>query len=108
MIAYLGTNDTYETGLKSESGDKKATLVLNAMAYQVAKEIGAMGAVMKGNVDAIILTGGIAHNSIIVDYIKTMIAHIAKVVVYPGEDEMKALVVNALMVMKGKVECKVY
>jgi len=78
------------------------------MAYQVAKEIGAMGAVMKGNVDAIILTGGIAHNSIIVDYIKTMVAHIAKVVVYPGEDEMEALVMNALMVMKGEVECKVY
>ncbi len=108
MIAYLGTNDAYEAGLKAESGDKKTTLILNAMAYQVAKEIGAMGAVMKGNVDAIILTGGIAHNSIIVDYIKTMIAHISKVVVYPGEDEMKALVMNALMVMKGEVECKVY
>ena len=108
MIAYLGTNDAYEIRLKSESGDKKATLILNAMAYQVAKEIGAMGAVLKGNVDAIILTGGIAFNDIIVDYIKTMVAHISKVVVYPGENEMKALVMNALMVMKGEVECKVY
>jgi butyrate kinase len=108
MIAYLGTNDAYEAGLKAESGDEKTTLILNAMAYQVAKEIGAMGAVLKGNVDAIILTGGIAHNSIIVDYVKTMIAHISKVVVYPGEDEMKALVMNVLMVMTGEVECKVY
>jgi butyrate kinase len=108
MIAYLGTNDAYEAGLKAESGDEKTTLILNAMAYQVAKEIGAMGAVLKGNVDAIILTGGIAHNSIIVDYIKTMIAHISKVVVYPGEDEMKALVMNVLMVMTGEAECKVY
>ena len=108
MIAYLGTNDAYEAGLKAENGDKKTILILNAMAYQIAKEIGAMGAVMKGNVDAIILTGGIAHNSMIVDYIKTMVAHIAKVVVYPGEDEMEALVMNALMVMKGEVECKVY
>jgi butyrate kinase len=78
------------------------------MAYQIAKEIGAMGAVMKGCVDAIILTGGIAHNNIIVDYIKTMVAHISKVVVYPGEDEMEALIMNALMVMKGEMECKVY
>jgi len=108
MIAYLGTNDAYEAGLNAENGDKKTILILNAMAYQIAKEIGAMGAVMKGNVDAIILTGGIAHNSIIVDYIKTMVAHIAKVVIYPGEDEMEALVMNALMVMKGEVECKVY
>jgi butyrate kinase len=108
MIAYLGINDAYEAGLKAESGDEKTTLILNAMAYQVAKEIGAMGAVLKGNVDAIILTGGIAHNSIIVDYIKTMIAHISKVVVYPGEDEMKALVMNVLMVMTGEAECKVY
>lgn len=108
MIAYLGTNDAYEVGLKVESGDKKAALILNAMAYQIAKEIGAMGAVLKGNVDAIILTGGIAHNYIVVDYIKTMVAHISKVVVYPGEDEMKALVMNALMVMTGRVKCKVY
>jgi len=108
MIAYLGTNDAYEAGLKAENGDKKTTLILNAMAYQIAKEIGSMGAVLKGNVDAIILTGGIAHNIIIVDYIKTMVAHISKVVLYPGEDEMKALIMNALMVMKGEVECKVY
>ena len=108
MIAYLGSNDAYEMGLKSSSGDKKTTLILHAMAYQVGKEIGAMGTVLKGNVDAIILTGGIAHNSIVVDYIKTMVAHIAKVMVYPGEDEMKALVMNALMVMKEEIKCKVY
>ena len=108
MIAYLGINDAYEAGLKAENGDKKTILIINAMAYQIAKEIGAMGAVMKGCVDAIILTGGIAHNNIIVDYIKTMVAHISKVVVYPGEDEMEALIMNALMVMKGEMECKVY
>ncbi len=92
----------------AEQGNEKAKLVQNAMAYQVAKEIGAMSTVLKGQVDAILLTGGIAHNTIIVDYIKTMVAHIARVVVYPGEDEMKALAENALRVMLGEEECKVY
>jgi len=108
MVAYLGTNDAYEVGLRAENGDEKAALILNAMAYQIAKEIGSMGTVLKGNVDAIILTGGIAHNTLVVDYIKTMVSHISKVVIYPGEDEMKALAMNALMVMRGEVECKVY
>lgn len=108
MTAYLGTNDAYDVGLRAENGDKKAKLILDAMSYQIAKEIGSMGTVLKGNVDAIILTGGIAHNTNVVDYIKAMVSHISKVVIYPGEDEMKALAMNALMVMKGRVECKVY
>ncbi|MEA3476869.1 MAG: butyrate kinase [Bacteroidota bacterium] len=107
-VAYFNTNDAYTVGLMAEQGNEKAKLVQNAMAYQVAKEIGAMSTVLKGQVDAILLTGGIAHNTIVVDYIKTMVAHIARVVVYPGEDEMKALAENALRVMLGEEECKVY
>lgn len=107
-IAYLGTNDAYTVGLMAEQGDKKAKLIQYALAYQVAKEIGAMSTVLKGTVDAILLTGGIAHNTTVVDNIKTMVAHIARVIVYPGEDEMKALAENALQVMIGEVECKVY
>jgi butyrate kinase len=107
-VAYFDSNDAYTIGVMAEQGDKKAILVQNALSYQVAKEIGALSAVLKGQVDAILLTGGIAHNQAVVDYIKTMVAHIARVVVYPGEDEMKALAENALQVLLGEVECKVY
>jgi len=107
-VAYLGTNDAYAVEIMAEKGNKKAQLIQEAMAYQVGKEIGAMSAVLKGNVNAIILTGGVAHNIWIVDYIKTMVAYIAKVVVYPGEDEMKTLAMNALHVMRGDLKCKVY
>ncbi len=107
-VAYLGTNDAYAVEMMAAKGNRKAKLIQEAMGYQVGKEIGAMSAVLKGNVDAIILTGGVAHNTWIVDYIKTMVAHIAKVVVYPGEDEMKTLAMNALHVMRGDLQCKVY
>jgi len=107
-VAYLGTNDAYAVEIMAEKGNKKAQLIQEAMAYQVGKEIGAMSAVLKGNVDAIILTGGVAYSSWIVDYLKTMVAHIAKVVVYPGEDEMKTLAMNALHVMRGDLACKKY
>jgi len=107
-IAYLGTNDAYKVEMMAEKGDEKAKLIQEALAYQVGKEIGAMSAVLKGNVDVIILTGGVAYNSWIVDYIKTMAAHIARIVVYPGEDEMKSLAMNALHVMRGDLKCKEY
>lgn len=107
-VAYFGTNDAYEIEMLAEQGNSKARLIQEALAYQVGKEIGAMSTVLKGNVDVIILTGGLAHNTWIVDYIRTMVAHIARVVVYPGEDEMKALALNALQVVRGEIECKVY
>ncbi|MBA7535900.1 Butyrate kinase 2 [subsurface metagenome] len=108
LVAYLGTNDAYMVEMMAEEGNEKAKMIQEAMAYQVGKEIGAMSAVLKGNVDAIILTGGLAHNNTVVDYVKIMVAHIARVAIYPGEDEMKSLAMNALGVMRGEVECKVY
>lgn len=108
FVAYFGTNNAYEIELRAKDGDEKAILIQNAMSYQVAKEIGAMAAVLKGEVDAIILTGGIAHNPMLVEYVKNMVDFIAPVVVYPGEDEMKALSMNGLMALTGKVTCKVY
>nr|HRC67027.1 butyrate kinase [Bacteroidales bacterium] len=75
---------------------------------QVAKEIGAMASVLKGNVDAIILTGGIAHNTYVVNYIKEMTGFIAPIVVYPGEDEMSALAINGLMVLRNEVNAGIY
>ncbi len=108
LVAYLGTNDVYKINLMAEEGNEKAGFLLDAMAYQVAKEIGAMSTVLKGRVDAILLTGGIAYNTRVVDFIKVMVAHISRVVVFPGEDEMKTLAMNALQAIRGEVEVKVY
>ena len=77
------------------------------MAYNVAKEIGAMLAVLKGQADAVLITGGIAHSDFIVDYIKKMISPMAKIVVYPGEDELQALAMSGLRVLRGE-KAKVY
>jgi len=108
FMAYFNTNDAYEIEVRAKDGDPKAILIQNAMSYQIGKEIGAMAAVLKGRVDAIILTGGIAHNPLLVSYVRDMVAYIAPVVVYPGEDEMKALAMNVLMVLTGKMESKKY
>jgi butyrate kinase len=108
FVAYFGTNNAYEIELRAKDGDEKAILIQNAMSYQVAKEIGAMATVLKGEVDAVILTGGIAHNPMLVEYVKEMVDFIAPVVVYPGEDEMKALSMNCLYALTGKVETRVY
>jgi len=108
FVAYLGTNDAYEVEIKAEAGDEKAQLIQEAMAYQVAKEIGAMTTVLMGEVDAILLTGGIAYGKPFVDAVKKRIAHLAQVFVYPGEDEMRALAMNGLMVLEGEVAPLVY
>lgn len=107
VVAYLGTNDLRLVAEKA-TGDSEYALVLDAMCYQVAKEIGAMAAVLKGKVDAILLTGGIAYGQTITDRITEMINFIAPVKVYPGEDEMQALAMNGLMVLRGETEAKTY
>lgn len=104
LVGYLGTNDAYEVEKRSAAGDKHARFILEAMAYQVAKEIGAMATVLKGEVDAILLTGGIAYGQPFVDLVTVRIRHISPVYVYPGEDEMRALAMNGLMVLKGETE----
>nr|WP_320120166.1 butyrate kinase [uncultured Marinifilum sp.] len=108
LVAHLGTNDAYEVELKAKDGDEKAKLIQDAMSYQVAKSIGEMAAVLKGNVDGILLTGGIAHNPYLVNYIKEMVSFIAPLAVYPGEDEMKALAMNGFMVLRNEIEPKIY
>ncbi|MCT4603198.1 MAG: butyrate kinase [Marinifilum sp.] len=108
LVAHLGTNDAYEVELKAKDGDAKAKLIQDAMSYQVAKSIGEMAAVLKGEVEGILLTGGIAHNPDLVNYIKNMVSFIAPIVVYPGEDEMKALAMNGYMVLRNEIEPKVY
>ena len=107
-VAYLGTNDAYEVELRVKAGDKKAALIEQAMIYQVSKEVGAQATVLKGKVDAILITGGIARGKAFVEDIKERVSFIAPVFVYPGEDEMKALAMNAYMLHNGEIEAKVY
>jgi len=92
----------------AENGNQEALLIRNAVSYQIGKEIGAMAAVLNGNVDAIILTGGMAYQETNVASIKSMVEFIANVVVYPGEDELKALAFNGLLALNGKIDIKTY
>jgi butyrate kinase len=108
MVAYLGTNNFIEVCKMADAGVAKAILIINAVSYQVAKEIGAMAAVLKGDVDAIILTGGMAYQETHINKIKSRVEFIAKVVVYPGEDELKALAFNGLLALDGKIDIKTY
>lgn len=108
LVAYLGSNDGREVVKMIEAGDKKAELVYKAMAYQVAKEIGACAAVLKGKVDAIILTGGIAYDKEFTAWIKEDVEFISQVLIYPGEDEMIALAEGGLRVLRGEEEAKKY
>ena len=108
MVAYLGTNDFREICRRAAASDEKALLVQEAASYQVAKAIAAMCAVLEGNVDAIILTGGMAYQELHVNYIKRLVSSFATVVVYPGEDELKSLAMNGVMVLRGELEPKEY
>lgn len=108
LMAYFGTNSAYQIELAAMDGDENARLIQDAMSYQVAKEIGAMSTVLQGEVDGIILTGGIANNPMVVEYIKKMVTFIAPVIIYPGEDEMHALAMNGLLVLKGEVQPRIY
>ncbi|PID82869.1 MAG: butyrate kinase [Clostridiales bacterium] len=108
LVAYLNTNDGREVGKMIAAENKKAEIVYKALAYQVAKEIGKCGAVLKGNIDAVILTGGLAYDKELISWIKDYVNFLGDFVVYPGEDEMSALVLGGLRVLKGEEEAKKY
>ncbi len=108
MTAYLDTNDMREVERMIKQGDDHAVLVMDSMAYQVAKEIGAMAAVLEGRVNAIILTGGLAHSMRFTGAIKHMVDQIAPVKTYPGEHEMTALALGVLRVLRGREKAAVY
>jgi butyrate kinase len=108
FVAYFGTNNARDIELAAEKGDTKATLIQEAMFYQISKEIASLSAVLEGKVDAILVTGGIAYNPYAVEYIKKHTEFIAPVHIYPGEDEMWALASNGLMVMNGEIGVRVY
>jgi len=109
LNAHLGTNDVKEVIRRIEQdGDGHAKLILDAMIYHVAKNIAAESAVLCGNIDAILLTGGLARSEYIVDRLRQRIGFLAPVHNFPGEDEMGALALNALAVLQGKIPAKVY
>jgi len=108
LFAHLGTTSAYEVEQRAQAGDEQAKFIFDAMAYQVAKAIGSMYPVLRGQVDAILITGGIAHSKWFVNQIIDRVYRIAPTHVYPGEDEMRALAMNGLMVLSGEVEAKEY
>ncbi len=108
LVAYLNTNDVPQVIEKIKKGDKRAKLIIEAMAYQITKQIGEGATVLKGNVDAIVLTGGIAHSNYIVEMIKDRVSFISLVMVYPGEEEMLSLCQGVLRVLRGEEEEKIY
>jgi len=108
ISAYLDTNDMRDVISMSEEGNSEATIIRDAFSYQVSKEIGAMASVLLGEVDAVILTGGIAYSNFIISEIEKRIKFIAPIIVYPGEKEMDALAEGALRVLRGEEEPKVY
>ncbi len=108
LVAYLGTNSAYEVSKKVREGDAEAEKVYRAMAYQISKEIGAMSIVLNGKIDAILLTGGVAYDDMLCKWIEEKVGFLAKVVVYPGEDEMKALEEGVFSAVKGELEIKEY
>ncbi|PRS21771.1 butyrate kinase [Bacillus halotolerans] len=108
LSGYLGTNDAVKVEQMIREGDEKARLIFDAMAYQVAKEIGAASAVLKGEVEAIVLTGGLAYGKSFVSSIRSYIDWISDVLVYPGENELQSLAQGALRVLQGEEQSKQY
>lgn len=108
MVAHLGTNDLREAYRRACEGDASAELVLDAMTYQVAKEIGSRAVTLRGEVDAILLTGGLAYAEDFVERIRRRVQWIAPVKVYEGEDELRALAEGALRVLQGLETAKIY
>jgi butyrate kinase len=105
---HLGTADIKSVIHKIERGDAYAKLVFEGMLYQIVKEIGAYAAVLKGEVDAIILTGGIAQSAYVVNTIKSHVQYIGQVIQMAGEFEMEALAAGAIRVLAGEEKAKIY
>lgn len=106
MIAYIGENDVRSVSEKAAAGNAQYKECLDAMLYQVCKEIGSAAAVLKGNIDAILLTGGIVHSKYVTDYIEDRTGFLAVIHKYPGEYEMQALALGAYDVLRGADEIK--
>ena len=108
LISYLGTNSALDVEKKIAEGDGGAKLIYEAMAYQIAKGIGELATVVYGEVDRIIITGGIAYSKMMTEWIKKRVEFIAPVEIVPGENELESLAFGSLRVLKGEEEARVY
>lgn len=108
LAAHLGTNDFREIVKMVAGGDEKAKLIFEALCHQIAKEIGAMASVLRGDIDAIIITGGLAHSKELCEGIKERVGWISRVIASPGEDELRALAEGVLRVLRGEDKAKIY
>ena len=106
LYSYLGTKDLMEVERRIAGGETKAKTVFDAMTYQIAKEIGAMAAVLHGRVNAVLFTGGMAHSQRLVSMLTEYVEWIAPITVYPGEDELRALMEGALRVLRHEEQSK--
>ncbi|HEX4284705.1 MAG TPA: butyrate kinase [Terracidiphilus sp.] len=106
LFAYLGTRDLREVERRIDSGDAEAKIVLDAMIYQITKEAGGMAAALRGKVDAVLLTGGMAHSERLIAQLQEYLGWIAPVRVYPGEDELRALADGVFRVLDGVEDAK--
>lgn len=108
LAAYLGTTDAKQVEALIQQGDEKARLIYQAMAYQIAKYIGAMRVALKGPADGIVLTGGLAHSEMLTGWIRKWVEDLAPVFIYPGEDEMTAMAEGGLRVLSGEETVRKY
>lgn len=108
IYAYLGTADCREVEKRIANGDEQAKLIYDAMIYQIAKGIGAFAAVLEGNIDAVILAGGIAHSDYVSNGLRQKCSFFAPFILYPGEFEMESMASGVLRVLRGEEEAKVY
>ena len=108
LRSYLETDDAREVEARVDAGDEEATLVFRAMAYQIAKEIGAMATVLEGRLDGILITGGLAASDLLMKWIRDRVSFIAPVDVVPEVEEMRALAQGALRVLRGEEKAKEY
>ncbi len=106
LFAYLGTRDLREVERRMDGGDAQAATVVEAMVYQIGKETGAMAAVLEGQVEAVLVTGGMAHSERMVEKLRRYMDWIAPVAVYPGEDELRALAEGVFRVLDGEEKAK--
>ena len=108
LSAHLQTNNTIEVEARIQAGDQHAALIYEAMAYQIAKGIGELATVLHGQVDRIVLTGGCAHSTLLTTWISERVRFIAPIVLLPGENEMEALALGALRVLRGEENADAY
>jgi butyrate kinase len=108
LAAYLGTTNAVEVEKAVGKGDAMSELIYRAMAYQIAKDIGAMATVLGGKVDGIVLTGGIAHSEMLTGWVKQRTEFVAPVFIFPGEDEMEAMAEGSMRILRGEEAPRAY